>query len=105
MFGTDGEKALVNAFKHEISFAQHLTCSIHVRRNIKEKLNECSIPTTIANEVLNDILSVNIGTTYVEGLADASDINDFDVKLGKLVATWRNINYQHRRYGLFHRLV
>lgn len=91
MFGTDGEKELVNAFKHEFSFAQHLTFSIHICRNIKEKFNECSIPTTIANEVLNDILSVKIGTTYVEGLADASDINDFDIKVGKLVTTWRNL--------------
>jgi len=30
VIGTDGEKALIDAFKHEFGFAQHLTCFIHV---------------------------------------------------------------------------
>ncbi len=36
--GTDGEQALIDAFKHEFGFAQHLTCFNHVRRNVKDKL-------------------------------------------------------------------
>ena len=41
--GTDGEKALCNAFKHEFGFAQHPTCLLHVHRNVKERLRECNI--------------------------------------------------------------
>ncbi len=43
-FGTDGEKALINAFSHEFRFAVHLTCFIHVRRNIKDELSKRAIP-------------------------------------------------------------
>lgn len=39
VFGTDGEKALIDAFSHEFRLAIHLTCSIHVRRNVKDQLN------------------------------------------------------------------
>ena len=42
-FGTDGEKALSDTFSHEFTLFQHLTCSIHVRRNITQKLQECNI--------------------------------------------------------------
>lgn len=33
-FGTDGEKALVDAFVHEFRFATHLYCTIHARKNV-----------------------------------------------------------------------
>lgn len=42
--GTDGEQPLIDAFLHEFGFALHLTCFIHVRRNIKDKLSECTNP-------------------------------------------------------------
>lgn len=47
-FDTDGEQPLIDAFSHAFSFSQHLTCIIHVRRNIKEKLSLCDIPTDLA---------------------------------------------------------
>ena len=50
--GTDGEKALIDAFKHEFGFAHHLTCFLHVRRNTKEKLRECNIPNQLCDEIL-----------------------------------------------------
>ena len=36
VFGTDGEKALVDAFTHEFRFAIHLHRSIHVCNNVKK---------------------------------------------------------------------
>ena len=45
VLGTNGEKTLLDAFKYEFKFAQHLTCSIHVHRNVKDKLHECNIAT------------------------------------------------------------
>ena len=47
-FGTDGEKALRDAFSHEFGFAQCLTCFIHVRRNIKAKLTEFNVPSQLS---------------------------------------------------------
>ena len=61
---------------HEFGFAQHLTCFIHVRRNIKDKLSECSIPHELAGVILNDILGQKLGTVFQEGLVDATDNDD-----------------------------
>ena len=44
VIGTGGEQALVDAFKHEFPYAQHLTCFVYVRRNMKMKLQDCNIP-------------------------------------------------------------
>ena len=44
MIGTDGEQALVDAFKDEFPYPQHLTCFVYVRRNMKRKLQDCNIP-------------------------------------------------------------
>ena len=88
--GTDGEKALLDAFKHEFGFAQHLTCFIHVRRNVKDKLNECNISSQFTIEILDDVFGNKIGTVYVEGLVDADDVDDFDAKLESLLTKWRD---------------
>ena len=90
VIGTDGEQALVDAFKHEFHYAQHLTCFIHVRSNIKRKLQDCNIPANLSIDILNDVLGNKIGTTYVEGLVDARNINDFDNKLDVVTEKWRN---------------
>ena len=52
--GTDGERPLIDAFMLEFGFAQHLTCFIHVRRNIKDKLDECAIPSELTTTILRD---------------------------------------------------
>jgi len=88
--GTDGESALIDAFKHEFGFAQHLTCFIHVRRNVKSKLNECNIPSCLTTEILDDIFGKKVGAVYIEGLVDASDTDDFDAKSENVLTKWRN---------------
>ena len=88
--GTDSEKALLDAFKHEFGFAQHLTCFIHVCRNVKDKLNECNISSQLVIEILDDVFGKKIGTLYVEGLVDADDIDDFDAKLESLLTKWKS---------------
>ena len=80
-FGTDGEKALSDAFTHEFGFLQHLTCFIHVRKNIKDKLSECSVPLSLSQQILDDIFGKRIGGTLMEGIVDASDDSDFQNKL------------------------
>ena len=62
-FSTDGEKVLSDAFTHEFGFSQHLTCFIHVRKNLKDKLSECSIP-SLLQQILDDIFGKRLGGYY-----------------------------------------
>lgn len=75
--GTDGEQALSDAFKHEFGFAQHMTCFIHVQRNVKDMLHKCNIPPQASTDILNTVFGRNYGSTHMEGLVDAVDIADF----------------------------
>ena len=69
-FGSDGDKALVEAFSHSFPFAIQLRCFIHFRRNIQEKLRTLGIPHQVAEEFVTDILGKQHGSTYIEGLTD-----------------------------------
>ena len=89
--GTDGEQALIDAFKHEFGFSQHLTCFLHVRRNMKEKLRECNIPSQVTIDILNDTFGNKLGSVYVNGLVDADDTEDFDIKVKNLISKWRGL--------------
>ena len=88
-FGTDGEQALIDAFNHEFGFLQHLTCFIYVRRNIKEKLNNCN-PPVLSKLVLNDIFGRRFGTVFEEGLVDSDDNDNFQVKLQAILKKWHS---------------
>lgn len=69
-FGTDGDKALVEAFAQNFPYAIQLRCFIHFRRNIEEKLRTLGIPHHVADEYLCDIFGKRRGSSYVEGLVD-----------------------------------
>ena len=86
--GTDGEKALIDAFKHEFGFAQHMTCFIHVRQNVK--LRDCNIPTQFSSDILDDILGKKVGPVYIEGLVDAQDCKDLQEKVKRFVERLQN---------------
>ena len=94
VIGTDGERALSNALTHEFRFAQHLTCFIHVRRNIKNKINECNLPSRLANTILNDVFGQRLGSVYQEGLVDSVNSDDYDNKLQAVIGSWRNAELQ-----------
>ena len=89
--GTDGERALVDAFKHEFGFAQHMTCFIHVRRNVKGMLHECNIPIPVSTDIMDDVFGKKLGSSYIEGLVDALDSVDFQEKLDKVVSVWQSL--------------
>ena len=61
--------------------AQHLTCFIHIRRNLKDKLAECNIPVDLSQKILDDVFGKKLGSVFVEGIVDASDDSDFQNKL------------------------
>ena len=81
VFGTDGEKALVDAFAHEFRFAIHLHCFIHMRSNIKRELQDRKFPEKVVGEILDVIFGRMVGTTYCEGLVDAEKESIFYRKL------------------------
>ena len=88
-FGTDGEKALVKAFKRQLQFAVHLRCFRHIRQDIKRKLTaDMGFPSDIASEVLADIFGNKEGPTFFEGLVDCNSKDEFDSKLSMLEERW-----------------
>ena len=85
--GTDGEKALIDAFKHEFRFATHLQCFIHARNSVKRQLAERKYPESVASEIADEIFGKQVGSTYVAGLVDSAS-EEFLVSLRQKKADW-----------------
>ena len=90
-FGTDGEKALVDAFSHEFRYAMHLTCFNHFRQNVKRKLQELQYPESSIKEILGDIFGCNQGSIFSEGLVDSNSDEEYDEKLCLLEERWNRL--------------
>ena len=86
-FGTDGEAALVQACVSQFPTAIHLRCWLHLKDNIKNKL-ECSLklPRNVAQEFIADILGK--ASSLEKGLVDADDEDDYLVQLQSLKKVW-----------------
>ena len=69
-FGTDGEEAFFTAFKQASPEAIHLLCSLHCRRNIKDKLQDLHVGGYAQEIVIADIFGKQIGTQQIEGLVE-----------------------------------
>ena len=80
-FGTDGEEAVVKAFKQQFSFAIHLRCFRHMKQDIQRKLSV-------------DIFGQKDGPTFFEGLVDVNSEAEFDEKLCFLERKWEKMEYQ-----------
>ena len=90
-FGTDGEKALGDAFAHEFQHATQLTCFIHFRRNIKQQLQERHYPEAETKEVLDDVFGCSRDDVFFEGLVDSRNESVFEEKLAKFKEHVNNI--------------
>ena len=84
-FGTDGEKALVNALHTQFKSAIHLRCFLHFRGNLEDKLANIGISKTNAQEFLRDVF----GNPAVleDGLVDA-DVAELDKDFRNLKDVW-----------------
>ena len=87
-FGTDGEVALIDAFRQQCQSAVHLMCFNHCRENVKRKLRELNVPPLVASDYIFDIFGGQCGTTFVEGLVDTDSEGDFDRKLAEFKDIW-----------------
>jgi hypothetical protein len=54
-FGTDGEKAIAEAFKLQFQKAAHLLCFLHVKDRISMKLKDIGVPNVTSSEIIKDI--------------------------------------------------
>ena len=90
-FGTDGEKALADAFGHEYQYATRLSCFIHCRQNIKQQLRDRHFPETVAKTVLDDVFGTQQGEIFAEGLVDSASNEEFNKKLQMLEKRWNEI--------------
>ena len=87
-FGTDGDKALIEAFVHNFPYAIQLRCFIHFKRNVEEKLKSFGIPSKEADEFIADIFGKRVGNTFQTGLVESISTEEFDEKLLLLKDTW-----------------
>ena len=85
-FGTDGEKALFNAFQTVFNKAIHLHCFLHFRGNLDAKLKECNIPKPIRIEFLRDVFGNP--SSLEEGLVDVDDAHE--ASISSLKEIWNN---------------
>ena len=72
VFGTDGEKAWIDAFHHEFKFAVHLTCfelcGVIWRKNCR---NTWFLIANLKSKILNDIFGRQVGSTLFTGVIDS----------------------------------
>ena len=87
-FGTDGDKALVEAFAHNFPYALQLRCFIHFKKNGQEKLRSTGFPSSVSDKVLADIFGKHTGSVYKEGLVDCVSEEAFDDMLQQLKEVW-----------------
>lgn len=85
-FGTDGEKALVDAFLHNFRFAIHPYCYSHSRSNVKGELQNRKLSQNGVSQIIADIYGKHIGAAYCEGLVDAMSEEDLYKK------SWRKMS-------------
>ena len=64
-FGTDGEEAVVKAFKHQFPFAVHLRCFHHMKQDNQIKLSvNMGFPSDTASTILALIIGQKSGPTF-----------------------------------------
>ena len=90
-FGSDGEESLVQALKANFPWAHQLRCFIHMRRNIKTKLQDLKISASVSSVILGDIFGGSDGSSFQEGLVDANDEVAFFTQLSDLKSKWEEL--------------
>ena len=84
-FGTDDEVNLFTALKDEWVEADHLSCFVHMKRNIERKLRDLGIKGGEAAKFLTEIF----GSSLEEGILDAESAQDFEARLLSLKTVWK----------------
>jgi hypothetical protein len=83
-FGTDGEKALYQAFASVFPLAVHLRWFNHFKVNVEDKLKDLNFEEHSIKSIMADIMGCISSGVRELGLVDADDRNDFIAKLNSL---------------------
>ena len=81
VFGIDGEENLYNAMVEVFVNAKHLRCDVHLKDNVKRKLNDLDIGGIAASEDFFDIFGKGMGNVAEGGLVDCKSTGEFDSAL------------------------
>ena len=92
VFGTDGEVNLYNAMAQVFENAKHLRCDIHLKDNVKRKLNELGITGSAASEMFFDIFGKDMGNVAEGGLVDCKSSEELDLAFDNATKNWRNLH-------------
>lgn len=92
VFGTDGEENLYNAMAEVFVNAKHLRCDIHLKDNVKRKLNDLGIGGIAASEIFFDIFGKGMGNVAEGGLVDCKSTEEFDAALEDAMKNWKSLH-------------
>ena len=70
-FGTDEEKALIDAFESNFDSAVHVLCTRHLRNTCKTHFRSLGVSETIQQQMLNDVFGATWDGIEQKGLIDA----------------------------------
>jgi hypothetical protein len=59
-----------------------------MKKNVAEKLKEYGLPSSVAQQFINDIFGRHCGSTYYEGLVDSTSEDQFNERLAKCETVW-----------------
>ena len=98
VFGTDGEENLYNAMAEVFVNAKHLRCDIHLRDNVKRKLDELQITGAEATEIMFDIFRKGMGDVTEGGLVDCRSPDEFEVGVRNATKRWQNLHKNGEKF-------
>lgn len=91
-FDTNGEENLYKAMSQVFEDAKHLRCDIHLRGDVKRKLNEFGITGSVASEIVCDIFGKMVYEVKEGGLVDCTSSREFDIALNNVTNKWKDLH-------------
>ena len=87
-YGTDDEEAHFSAFRENFERTTQLLCSIHLKKNVGNRLVEMGITGKIKEEIVADIFGRQVGDVYERGLSDAESQEYFSKQIEVVKGKW-----------------
>ena len=89
--GHDLDSATSNGLIDLLPYASHLWCTQHLQTADAEKLKKMGANRKSIYRIMADIYGTQINTMMSQGLADAEDLQDLNVKLETLKEIWEDL--------------
>ena len=89
--GHDLDNATAAGVRDILPQAKHLWCTQHMQSADKEKLRSMNANRHTTDRIMSDIYGYQAGTVMQDGLADAIDATDLQIKLDSLRSIWEEL--------------